>query len=147
LKKTDILLLLTDLSEKKGDAKAANYILDLYKQKDIPKEIIKYLKDNIDLDVINFYEHLRNSHNQKRSSLYKNIVKEVTVTEEVLITLCSYILQVNIFARKVEDKERFFSNCLIQDTTDILSNYYKTYNIEACIDMLVRIRANIKLFE
>ena len=50
----------------------------LVTSKDIPLDVLKFILDNRGIEVANFYEMLRKKHNQKKSPLYHNIVKDIT---------------------------------------------------------------------
>lgn len=146
IKKNDLLLLLAEL-QAKGNTEATKFITRLYKTTSIPLDIIKYINDNREFDIAQFYEKLRKSYNNKRSDLYINIVKEIDDINEVLTTLASYNLQVLLFAKKLDNKDLFYRNSRVEEVTRVLNNYYKTYNIEDCYKILSLIKADIKLFE
>lgn len=145
IKKTDILLLLTELQDKGEDVSI--YINKLYKTTSIPLDVIKFLNDRRELDVVSFYEKLRSNYNHKKSDLYINIVKEITDIEEVLTTLAAYNLQILLFAKKLDNKESFYKATRAEEVTRVLNNYYKTYDISLCQTLLSLIKADIKLFE
>lgn len=146
IKKNDLALLLIEM-QKNGDEEASKLIPQLYKTSSIPLNIVKYINDNRQFDIAQFYEKLRHSYNNKRSDLYINIVKEIDDIEEVLTTLASYNLQALLFAKKVENKDMFYKHSRLEEVTRVLNNYYKTYDIEDCYKVLSLIKADIKLFE
>lgn len=141
--KIDVTKLLNDLNDEHSEA----FIKELYSTPLIPSHIIKYLNDRRSFDISKFYEKLRYNYNHKKSDLYINIVKEVDNVEEVLTTLAAYNLQVLLFAKNVQDKEMFYKNSRVQEVTEVLSKYYKTFDIDSCIKLLSLIKADIKLFE
>ena len=145
LKKTDILMLLTELQDNGEDVE--KYIKTLYKGTNIPLETIKFINDHRQLDVAQFYEKLRKNYNQKKSDLYINIVKDIEDLDEILTTLAAYNLQVLLFGRKVDNKEMFYKASRVEEVTRVLNNYYKTYDIDKCRLVLSLIKADIKLFE
>lgn len=145
LKKTDVLLLLTELQD--NGIEVDHYIKRLYKTSTIPLDIIKFINDNRQIDVAQFYEKLRRNYNKKKSDLYINIVKEVDDFDEVLTTLAAYNLQVLLFSKRVDNKELFFKASRVEEVTRVLNNYYKTYDIDKCRLVLSLIKADIKLFE
>lgn len=145
IKKTDILLLLTELQDSGEDVK--QYINKLYKTPSIPLDVIKFINSHRQLDVVNFYEKLRSNYNRKKSDLYINIVKEIEDVEEVLTTLAAYNLQVLLFARKLENKEAFYKATRVEEVTRVLNTYYQDYDISSCQTLLTLIKADIKLFE
>lgn len=145
--KSDILILLDEQSEK--GVNIDRYLQELYQTTSIPISVIKFLNDNRSFDVAQFYEKIRRSYNKKKSDLYINIVKELDNVEDVLTTLSSYVLQANIFAKKLDDdaKEMFYRSSRLEEVTGVLNNYYKTYDIDKCIRLLSLLKADIKLFE
>lgn len=145
IKKTDILMLLTELQEKGEDV--SKYIKTLYKTPEIPLDTIKFINEHRELDVVSFYEKLRSNYNHKKSDLYINIVKETDDLSEILTTLAAYNLQVLLFAKKLTDKDAFYKASRVEEVTRVLNNYYKTYDIDKCRLLLALIKADIKLFE
>lgn len=145
LKKTDILMLLTELQESGVDVN--KYINGLYKTSTIPVDTIKFINDQRQLDVAQFYEKLRKNYNQKKSDLYINIVKDIEDLDEILTTLAAYNLQVLLFGRKIENKTLFYKASRVEEVTRVLNNYYKTFDIDQCRLILSLIKADIKLFE
>lgn len=145
LKKTDVLMLLTELQDKGEDV--TKYINNLYKTPSIPLETIKFINNHRQIDVAQFYEKLRSNYNHKKSDLYINIVKEIDDLDDILTTLAAYNLQVLLFGRKVDNKELFYKSSRVEEVTRVLNNYYKTYDIDKCRIVLSLIKADIKLFE
>lgn len=145
IKKTDILMLLTELQEKGEDVN--KYIKTLYKTPEIPLDTIKFINEHRELDVVSFYEKLRSNYNHKKSDLYINIVKETDDLSEILTTLAAYNLQVLLFAKKLTNKDSFYKASRVEEVTRVLNNYYKTYDIDKCRLLLTLIKADIKLFE
>lgn len=145
ISRLDILSLLNELKENGEDVNS--YEKEVMLSTSIPINIIKFLNDKRSFDVSKFFEKLRYSYNHKKSDLYLNIVKEVSDVEEVLTTLASYNLQVLLFAKKVKDKEMFYRNTRVEEVTRALNNYYKTFELDSCLQILSLIKADIKLFE
>ena len=145
LKKTDVLMLLTELQE--NGENVDKYIKNLYKGVAIPLDTIKFINDHRQLDVAQFYEKIRSNYNHKKSDLYINIVKDIDDLDEILTTLAAYNLQVLLFGRKIQNKEMFYKASRAEEVTRVLNNYYKTYDIDKCRLVLSLIKADIKLFE
>ena len=72
LKKTDCLLLLTELQENGYDVD--DQIQKLLLSTTLPLDVIKFINDKRQFDVAAFYEKLRKSYNNRKSDLYINIV-------------------------------------------------------------------------
>ena len=71
--KTDIILLLTEMQ--KAGLDTANDIKQVLNSNVIPLDIIRKINDYKSIDIVNFYDKLRKSYNDKHSKLYKNIMK------------------------------------------------------------------------
>ena len=61
-----------------------SYMRKLIVSKEIPLEVLKFISQHRGIEVANFYEMLRKKHNQKKSPLYLNIVKEVSDIENMM---------------------------------------------------------------
>lgn len=144
--KNDLLLLLTDMQEEGEDVEAE--IKLLYSSANIPLNVLRYINDRRQFDVASFYELIRKNYNNKRSPLYKNIVKEeIRNPKEVLTTLASLNLQILLFASKLEDDKLFLKHSRAEEITRVLNNYYKTYDLIPCLKMLRLIKADLCAFE
>lgn len=144
--RNDCILLLTDIQNQTGE-NTQQYIKDLFKSTDINIDILKYINSKRQLELTKFYEKLRKSYNNKKSSLYINIVKETDDPTDVLTTLSSLNLQILLFAKHLEDKAMFFNHARSQEITLVLNNYFKTYDIQPCLKLLKLIKADLKVCE
>lgn len=142
--KNDCYLLLADLQNKGIDTTEPIRQLMM---NGVTMDVIKFINDNRQLDLTQFYENLRKNYNKKKSSLYINIVKEITDPNEVLTTLAAMNLQILLFSKKVEDKQMFFRHSRASEITAVLNNYYKTYDITNCIKILRIIKTDLKALE
>lgn len=146
LKKNDLILLLTQLQE--GGIEVSNQLKKVIVSPEIPVEVIKFINDNRQLDVTGFYEQLRKSYNNKRSSLYINLVREEPKDpNEVLITLSSLNLQILLYAKHLEKPQMFLSHSRAEEITRALNNYYRTYDLKPVIALRDLIRSDLKVFE
>lgn len=144
--KSDLLLLLVELGEKGIDTK--KQMSQLFKSDDVSLDIIKFINDNRQFEVASFYEMLRKNYNQKKSPLYKNIVKEeYKKATEVLTTLAALQLQILLYAENLEDSKLFLSQSRIEEITKVLNNYCKTYDLIPCYKLLKLIKTDLKVFE
>ena len=144
--KNDCVLLLTDIQKQTGE-NTSKYIKQLFSSIDIPIDILTYINGVRQLDLTRFYQKIRKSYNNKKSSLYINIVKETDEPNEVLTTLSSLNLQILLFAKNVDDKAMFFNHARSQEITLVLNNYFKTYDIQPCLKLLKLIKADLKVCE
>lgn len=143
--KNDCLILLADLESKGIDTKEQINIL--LQSNQLPISVIKFINDNRQLDLLAFYEKLRKSYNQKKSTLYINIVKDIEEPSSVLTTLSSFLLQLLLFSKSVQDKQMFFKHSRANEITKILNSYFNTFDLTNCIKLLRIIKADLKALE
>lgn len=143
--KNDCIILLNDLENEGIDC--SKYMLGVVRENAPTMEAIKFINDNRHLELTEFYEKVRKSHNKGHSTLYMNIVKEVEDVFDVLTTLSAFQTQVLIFSKNSKDKEMFLRHSRANEISKALSNYYKTYDLTSCIKVLRAIKADIKALE
>ena len=148
IKKEDLLLLLTEMQAiEKDNVEITKQIRKLMTSKEVPLETLSYINTRRPLDATKFYNMLRDNYNNKKSKLYINIVKEVEDPQECLSTLSALMLQIILFSRRLENKQLFFQHTRANYITKVLSNYFKTFDITACIKLLKYIKADIICLE
>lgn len=143
--KEDVLLLLTELRDEGVDVKE-----QIKKQVLSPEpiiEILKFINDNRQLDLTNFYKKIRKSYNDKKSKLYINIVKENEEIKEVLTTLSALLTQIILYAKNVDNMIMFYQHSRAEEITKVLNNYFKTFDLTNCIKLMKIIKADIKVCE
>lgn len=146
LTQNDLVLLLTEMEDKGVDT--SSYLTRVFTSKKIDLNILKFINDNRQLDVAQFYELIRKNYNKNKSPLYKNIVKESSKKPtEILTTLSALNLQILLFADKLEKPEMFLKHARGEEITRVLNNYYKTYDLIPCNKLLQLIKADLKAFE
>ena len=145
--KQDCLLLLSELKTKGIDT--TEQIRDCVSSPSVSLDVLKFINDNRPLDIIEFYEKLRKSYNNKKSVLYKNIVKELDETKitEVLTTLSSLQLQIFLFAKNLENPEQFYKHARLDEISKCILNYSQTYSLVNCINLLRIVKADMKALE
>lgn len=144
--KNDIILLLTDL-EKLGVEINKSLYVDVSKNGVTP-EIVNFINSNRQLDLHKFYEKIRKSYNEKHSTLYINIVKEIDDVNKVLTTLSALQTQLLLFyTKEAEDKEMFLRHSRASEISKVLLNYYMTYDLKPCIKLIQLIKADIKCLQ
>jgi hypothetical protein len=144
--KNDVILLLTDL-EKLGVEINKSLYVDVSKNGVTP-EIVNFINSNRQLDLHKFYEKIRKSYNEKHSTLYINIVKEIDDVNKVLTTLSALQTQLLLFyTREAEDKEMFLRHSRASEISKVLLNYYMTYDLKPCIKLIQLIKADIKCLQ
>lgn len=145
ISKNDSILLLTDLQERGIDVTA--YLSKAITNPEIDLQVLKFINDNRQLDLSKFYEKLRKSYNNKKSVLYKNIVKEIEEPNEVLTTLSAMLTQILLFAKTVDNREMFLRHSRAQDISTILTRYFQSYDLTNCLKLLRVIKADLKALE
>lgn len=144
--KSDCILLLTDLQNRGIDVKEE--LNKTITTNGVSIEVLKFINDNRQMDVVEFYKHIRKSYNQKHSSLYKNIVlEELKDPNESLITISALLTQILLFSKKVNNKQMFLRHVRCDEITKVLSNYFSTYDLTSCIKLLKLIKADLKALE
>lgn len=122
-------------------------IKKLLLSKEIPLEIIKFIADNRGIEVMNFYEMLRKSHNKKKSPLYTNIVREQEDIQGVIITLSSLLTQIALYGSKLEDPTEFYKTVRANEITEILNKYYTEQEYSLPIKLLKVIKSDLVVLE
>ena len=147
ISKSDIVLLLTDLSNRGFNV--TEEISQLYKSDQIPLNLLRKINQYKPLDVLNFYEKLRKSYNNKKSKLYINIMKsdeeQAISPKSVLTTLSSLLNQILQF--QCDDLVMFYDHARANEITKVLKIYFDTYNIEPAKKLLSLFKADIKVLE
>ena len=144
--KNDCLSILTKLDES-GVSGVNSYVRKLVVARDIPLEVLKFISDNRGLEVSKFYEMLRKSHNQKKSPLYTNILKEIEDPQEVVTTLSCLLTQILLYGKKLENKDQFFREVRAEELTRVLNNYFKTGLYEECLNLIKVLKSDLLVLE
>ena len=144
--KNDCLSILTKLDES-GVSGVNSYVRKLVVARDIPLEVLKFISDNRGLEVSKFYEMLRRSHNQKKSPLYTNILKEIEDPQEVVTTLSCLLTQILLYGKKLENRDQFFREVRAEELTRVLNNYFKTGLYEECLHLIKILKSDLLVLE
>lgn len=143
--KNDCLLLLTKMQEDGVDTKAQ--VNKLFSNPGIPLDVLKFINNHKQLDVISFYERIRKNYNNKRSKLYINIMKEIDDPEEIITTLSALLTQIILTSEKVDNKKLFLNNVRAGEITRVLNNYFNTFDVESARKLLHLFKCDIKALE
>lgn len=143
--KNDCILLLADIADKGMDTTVA--MRKLLSTSDVNMEVIKFINDNRPFEVGQFYEQLRYNYNHKKSKLYINIVKDIDDTQEVLTTLSALLTQILLYSKKCEDREMFLKHSRAEEISMVLARYFKTYDLQTCLQLLRLIKLDLKALE
>ena len=147
ISRSEILLLLTDLQSKGIDVK--DDIYNLYSSQIIPLETLKKINENRSLDLLNFYEKLRESYNKKRSKLYINIMKadeNLQLDAKTVLTTLSALLN-QILQYECEDKTMFLKHARADEIIKVLDIYFNNYNLDPAYKLLALYKADIKVLD
>ena len=90
---------------------------------------------------------LRRSHNQKKSPLYTNILKEIEDPQEVVTTLSCLLTQILLYGKKLESRDQFFREVRAEELTRVLNNYFKTGLYEECLNLIKVIKSDLLVLE
>jgi hypothetical protein len=116
--------------------------------KEIPIDVLKFILDNRGIEVANFYEMLRKKHNQKKSPLYHNIVKDITDPDEVVTTLACLLVQITLYSRKLtSNKEIFQREVRAEEISRVLNNYYATGTLDNCLALIKLLKSDLLVLE
>ena len=145
--KSDVILLLTELQSKGIDV--SDDLDKTIKSSSIPLDVLKKINDNRPMDIVNFYEKLRRSYNDKRSKLYINIVKsdedKLNDPKKVLTTLSALLNQ--ILQYRADDQILFYKHSRGDEIAKVLEIYFKNYNLEPASSLLKLCKADLKCLE
>lgn len=124
-----------------------NYMRKLVVSKEIPLEVLKFISKHRGIEVANFYEMLRKKHNQKKSPLYLNIVKEVSTLDDVITTLVCLLTQITLYSNKLDNKDSFLKEVRAEEITRVLNEYFKEGAYDTCIALLKIIKSDLLVLE
>lgn len=146
LTKQDCMSILVKLNDTGVDINP--YMKKLLISKDIPTDVLRFIVQNKGMEVVNFYEMLRKKHNQKKSPLYLNILKEQTDISDMVVTLSCLLTQITLWGNKLTDqKEFFFKEVRAAEITKTLTNYFDNYDATDCINLLKLIKTDLLVLE
>ena len=144
--KNDCLTILVSLEDRGIDID--QQMKRLLTAKDVPMDTLKFILDNRGIEVAHFYEMLRKKHNQKKSPLYHNIVKDITDPEEVITTLACLLVQITLYSKKLTtNKEIFQREIRAEEISRVLNNYYATGMLDGCLALMKLLKADLLVLE
>ena len=143
--KSDCILLLKDLSDRGIDTK--EILSKTIVSRDVDIDCLKFINDNRQLDVTEFYKKIRKSYNAKKSKLYGNLVKEDISPDEMLTALSSLLLQILLFSKKATNKQMFLRHARADEISMVLGLYFRNYDLTNCMKLMNLIKADLKAIE
>ena len=144
--KNDCLTILVSLEDR--GVNIDQQMKKLLTAREIPLDILKFILDNRGIEVANFYEMLRKKHNQKKSPLYHNIVKDITDPEEIITTLACLLVQITLYSKKLaSSKEIFQREVRVEEISRVLNNYYATGALDGCLALMKLLKSDLLVLE
>jgi hypothetical protein len=143
--KNDCILLLNDVSNR--GIPTGDMLRKLMQSPELDMDVLKFINDNRPLEVAKFYEQLRYNYNHKKSKLYINIVKDIDDVNDVLTTLSALLTQILLYSKKCEDRELFLKHSRAEEIGMVLTRYFKTYDLQTCLQLLRLIKLDLKALE
>lgn len=144
--KNDCLSILVRLGDS-GVKNTDSYMRKLLVSREVPLEVLKFISENRGLEISNFYEMIRQSHNKKKSPLYTNIVREQVNPNEIVLTLNCLLTQILLYGKKLEQSETFFKEARAEEITRVLNEYFNNGTIENCSNLLKIIKSDLLVLE
>ena len=146
INKSDLMAILVSLEDRGIDIN--QQMKKLLTAKEIPIDTLKFILENRGIEVANFYEMLRKKHNQKKSPLYHNIVKDITDPEEVITTLACLLVQITLYSKKLtSNKEIFQREVRAEEISRVLNNYYATGMLDGCLALIKLLKSDLLVLE
>lgn len=144
--KNDCLTLLVSLEDKGVNIDAQ--MKKLLTSREIPMDVLKFILEYRGIEVANFYEMLRKKHNQKKSPLYHNIVKDVTDVDEIITTLACLLVQITLYSRKLTtNKDIFQREIRAEEITRVLNHFYTTGEFNQCLALIKLLKTDLLVLE
>ena len=144
--KNDCLTLLVSMEDRGIDIDSQ--MKKLLTSREIPMDVLKFILEHRGMEVADFYEMLRKKHNQKKSPLYLNIVKDITDVDEVITTLACLLVQITLYSKKLpSNKDMFQREVRAEEITRVLNNFYTTGEFDQCIALIKLLKADLLVLE
>ena len=117
--------------------------------KEIPFDVLKFIYVHQGTYLSDFCEMIRRKHNQNKSPLYINIMKEITDKKDVITTITALLMQITLFGTKLTEEQRevFYKEARVNLILSVLSDYYNYDNYDKCIALLKIFKADILVAE
>ena len=146
INKSDLMTVLVAIEDKGIDIN--QQMKRLLTAREIPIDVLKFILTNRGIEVANFYEMLRKKHNQKKSPLYHNIVKDITDPEEIVTTLACLLVQITLYSNKLtSNKDIFRREARAEEISRVLTDYYATGTVEGCLALIKLLRSDLLVLE
>lgn len=144
--KNDCLTILVKL-EDSGTLEAKNYIKKLMISREPSIEVLRFIATQRGFEIGRFYEMLRKSHNEKKSPLYTNILKEITDPKEIVTTLSCLLTQILLYGSKLDNPSAFYREARGAEISSVLNSYFSSGNLDRCLMLLKVIKSDLLVME
>lgn len=146
INKSDLMTVLVTLEDR--GINIDQQMKKLLTTKEIPIDVLKFILTNKGIEVANFYEMLRKKHNQKKSPLYRNIIKDITDPEEIVTTLACLLVQITLYSKKLtSNRDIFQREVRAEEISRVINSYYATGALDSCLALIRLIRADLLVLE
>lgn len=145
ISKTDCMAILVKLED--SGFNADYYMKKLLVSKEIPLDVLQFIAKNRGIEISNFYEMLRKSHNTKKSPLYVNILKDEHDANSIITTLSCLLTQIILYNKKLTSENSFIKDARAEEITRVLNNYFKNNDISQAVALLKLIKSDILVLE
>lgn len=143
ISRTDCMDILIELEDRGLNINP--YMRKLVISDHIPVEVLKFIAANQGLEVGNFYEMLRKKHNQKKSPLYTNILKEKQ--DDIITTLTCLLTQICLYSNKLKNKETFLKEVRAEEISRALNEYFKQEDLSSATHVLKAVKTDLLVLE
>jgi hypothetical protein len=144
--KNDCLTILVKL-EDSGIIEARPYVRKLMIAREPSIDVLRFIAQQRGFEIGRFYEMLRKSHNEKKSPLYTNILKEVEEPKEIVVTLSCLLTQILLYGSKLDNPTAFYKEARASEISEVLNTYFETSDLERCLTMLKVIKSDLLVME
>ena len=146
LTKDDCMSILISLEDKGIDINSQ--MKNLIISPNPPISVLKFIIENKGVSVVEFYEMLRKKHNQKKSSLYKNILDETADIFQAVTMLSCLLTQIILFGQKLDTgATMFFAEVRAEEIASVLTEYFKSGDFERGLKLLKLIKSDLLVLE
>lgn len=144
--KADCMSILVRLGDQGIDVD--DYIKRLISSKDIPEDVLRFIAKNKGIELCNFYEMIRKSHNQKKSPLYTNILRGAASPEETILTLSSLLQQIVLYNKRLPSGNgAFLKEARAAEIATALSRYFKEDSLDESMALLSAVKTDLLVLE
>jgi len=143
--KNDCMSILVQLED--SGVNIDQYMRKLILSPEVPIDVMQFIAKHHGIEVINFYEMLRKKHNQKKSPLYTNILKEQDNEDNIITTLICLLTQITLYGTKLDQPEGFYKEVRAEEISRVIHEYFSNLDITSCASLLKLIKTDILVLD